>query len=540
MDHGDFRKQKYVHELRVAVALLALLGRGATAEADTVVAITAPSVGATVSGSVTVTTAVGSAVSWTDLYIDGNYWTSGPPFSNSWNSKTFTNGSHTISASAFGTNGAVIGSASVSVKVSNSSPTPTPTPSPTPSDPAYYVDSVHGSDSNNGRSPSSAWQTMSKVKQFISENVLVPGDQILFARGDSWTGGLTLPTGINGSSSNPIVFGNYGSGALPIIDGGSSAAACFYARGTGSGRTPLWSYITINGFECRNTTAYGVLFYQNQGGSAGMPGIVVKNMNIHNTGPGAYAGGGGGYDDDNYRNQLMFLDENHLADGVRFLNNKVDTCGGHNCIQVQFDTGSPQIIGNTCYGWVHNCIDVKQSRGVLVKNNVVHGPNPQGAAYYYENLVGPVTNGSITWQGNLAYNVPNGIECEGDSSLGRVSCRAYNNTLYLGNSSAIVSAATGGLSWDVRNNILDTTDPIYVCDSYNTNSCGEIKTWDYNDDGGSQGNPDSAVAGPHDIIGVNPVYVSETRANLHLQSGSPCINAGLPGLTSGNADMGAY
>src|SRR5438128_386577 len=178
----------------------------------------------------------------------------------------------------------------------------------------------------------------------------------------------------------------------------------------------------------------------------------------------------------------MFLDENHRADGVQFLNNKVDTCGGHNCIQVQLDTGSPQIIGNTCYGWVHNCIDVKQSIGVMVKNNVVHGPNPQGAAYYYENP-GPIVNGSITWEENLAYNVPNGIECEGDRSFGTVACKAYNNTLYAVGS-AIVSASTGGLSWDVRNNILDTSDPIYVCNTYNSNYCGEITRWDYNDNGG--------------------------------------------------------
>ena len=77
-----------------------------------------------------------------------------------------------------------------------------------------------------------------------------------------------------------------------------------------------------------------------------MPGIVVETMNIHNTGPAT--------DDGNYRNQLMFLDENRGADGVQFLNNSGQCCGGHNCIQVQMDVGGPIIKGNTGFGWNHN------------------------------------------------------------------------------------------------------------------------------------------------------------------------------------------
>src|SRR5438874_13266404 len=132
-----------------------------------------------------------------------------------------------------------------------------------------------------------------------------------------------------------------------------------------------------------------------------MPGIVVQNMNIHNTGPGAYARGGGAHDDGYYRNQLMFLDENDRADGVRFLNNALGNCGGHNCIQVQLDSGCPLIQGNACYSWVHNCIDVKQSVLVVAKNNRIWGGTAiRGAALYYENDNSPTT-GSILWQNNV-------------------------------------------------------------------------------------------------------------------------------------------
>jgi hypothetical protein len=96
------------------------------------------------------------------------------------------------------------------------------------------------------------------------------------------------------------------------------------------------------------------------------------------------------------------------------------------------------------------------------------------------------------------------------------------------------------VAMDVRNNILDTTDPIYVCDTYNSNYCGDINQWDYNDDGGSHGNPGTGVIGPHDLIGVNPEYVSASGGNFHLQAGSPCVGAGEPNLTQGNNDIGAY
>ena len=46
---------------------------------------------------------------------------------------------------------------------------------------------------------------------------LIPGDQILFKRGEVWREQLTVPS--SGSSGNPITIGAYGSGALPVING---------------------------------------------------------------------------------------------------------------------------------------------------------------------------------------------------------------------------------------------------------------------------------------------------------------------------------
>jgi hypothetical protein len=77
----------------------------------------------------------------------------------------------------------------------------------------YYIDSSAGSDSAAGTSTGTAWKSLAKVNGFAFQ----PGDQIMFKRGGSWTGTLTLSR--SGTSDAPIVVGAYGSGALPKIGG---------------------------------------------------------------------------------------------------------------------------------------------------------------------------------------------------------------------------------------------------------------------------------------------------------------------------------
>jgi len=80
---------------------------------------------------------------------------------------------------------------------------------------AYYVDNcvTVGSDSNNGTSTSTPWLTVAHV----NAQSFNPGDSVLFQKTCTWRETLTVPT--SGSSGNPITFGSYGSGALPVFDG---------------------------------------------------------------------------------------------------------------------------------------------------------------------------------------------------------------------------------------------------------------------------------------------------------------------------------
>jgi parallel beta-helix repeat protein len=76
----------------------------------------------------------------------------------------------------------------------------------------YYV-SNSGNDSNAGTSESLPWKTLTKVNSFTPK----AGDQILFKRGDEWTGSITVKA--SGTSSSRITYGAYGTGNKPKIYG---------------------------------------------------------------------------------------------------------------------------------------------------------------------------------------------------------------------------------------------------------------------------------------------------------------------------------
>ncbi len=76
----------------------------------------------------------------------------------------------------------------------------------------YYVSSSSGNDANGG-TVSAPWQTIAHV----NGHTFLPGDSILFKRGDVWNESLA-PTS-SGSSGNPISYDAYGTGAAPNLTG---------------------------------------------------------------------------------------------------------------------------------------------------------------------------------------------------------------------------------------------------------------------------------------------------------------------------------
>ncbi|MBR5307489.1 MAG: S-layer homology domain-containing protein [Clostridia bacterium] len=96
----------------------------------------------------------------------------------------------------------------------------------------YYVDSVNGNDSNDGKSPEKAWKTIAKV----NSTKFKMGDGIFFKRGDIYRTRMTAQTG--------VTYSAYGEGEKPRFYGspenGADASKWTLMEGTSN----IWIYAT--------------------------------------------------------------------------------------------------------------------------------------------------------------------------------------------------------------------------------------------------------------------------------------------------------
>ncbi|HOR45389.1 MAG TPA: hypothetical protein PK624_11420 [Spirochaetota bacterium] len=79
---------------------------------------------------------------------------------------------------------------------------------------AWYIDSVNGKDSADGRSPATAWKTLSRAHSLV----LGPGQVLRLARGSVWVNeSLFFDNGSGGVAGNPAYVEAYGTGNKPLI-----------------------------------------------------------------------------------------------------------------------------------------------------------------------------------------------------------------------------------------------------------------------------------------------------------------------------------
>lgn len=127
----------------------------------------------------------------------------------------------------------------------------------------YFV-SNSGSDSNNGTSTGTPWQTIAHVNSQTRSS----GDSVLFQSGGVWRTATDAQLLVNdiGASGNPITYGSYGSGSLPRI---SSSVVGTFTLSTGKIYVTSSVFtdpevVTVNGIPGTRESTQGALVANNE------------------------------------------------------------------------------------------------------------------------------------------------------------------------------------------------------------------------------------------------------------------------------------
>lgn len=127
----------------------------------------------------------------------------------------------------------------------------------------FYLD-CSASTNGNGKQ-SSPWNSLASANGYNFQ----PGNQLLLNRGTTCSG--TLQPGGSGSSGSPITIDAYGTGAQPIINGGTNNAALQLTN---------QQYWEINNLEIAGGAQYGVDISANVD-NVNLDHIDLRNLNVH-------------------------------------------------------------------------------------------------------------------------------------------------------------------------------------------------------------------------------------------------------------------
>lgn len=94
----------------------------------------------------------------------------------------------------------------------------------------YYFSSLSGDDSRTAslaQKATTPWKTITKLNSIMS--TLMPGDKILFKRGETFDGAIVITA--SGANGQPITFGAFGTGDKPVINGFTTLSNWGVVRG---------------------------------------------------------------------------------------------------------------------------------------------------------------------------------------------------------------------------------------------------------------------------------------------------------------------
>ncbi|TDW17750.1 hypothetical protein [Kribbella kalugense] len=358
----------------------------------------------------------------------------------------------------------------------------------------FYVDAAAGNDSAAGTAAATAWNTLAKVNGFG----FVPGDQIMFKRGGSWTGTLELSD--SGNSDHPITVGAYGSGALPKI--GGPVLNCVFVTG---------SNIFIGDLRASGCKWAGFEL-------AG-DGIVLDTVQADNNVAGVSIRGGS---DGNEIRWSTLVDNNKMSVN----DSKPDNDSGAFGVLVNGDDN--KIRHNTISGSFASSIDYTYDGAAVEifngdRNYIEYNKTSDNDTFTeLGHDSGETSDDNVFAYNSITSTKPSGtflITRGAQSNIGPVMrTLAINNSVNLPNGDGwSCDQGCGPDILKLRNNIVKVGKKVGYDDSFDTGNPADAAD---EDRGVYQGSVYQFTLGAHSVK-ADPLYTSAT--DLRLKAGSPAI-----------------
>jgi parallel beta-helix repeat protein len=436
----------------------------------------------------------------------------------------------------------------------------------------YYVDQSHpGASDDNDGSEGFPWLTFQKAA-----SVAGAGDLVYIKNG---VYNEVVVVENSGSAVNAITFKAY-PGHNVVLDGAGHAG--WYGVFSVYGQ----DYIRLEGIEIRNnSTGWGVLIEHEEGNASNAAtNIELVNLKVHHTGGEAIQVRGNAHhvhiqdcvvhDGDNYSGIDIYQwgggRPHHVtvsgctvynypgfagiaseqADNLVIENNVTyDSSLG-----IDIGSGDDNVIRNNV---VHDCdtgIALSSNEDSKVYDNTIYNIGDEAIYSYYWILHGE-EHARNKWYNNVIYDAGFGVYESnrkdarygtGDTSdheyynnlfynvgahgsyrtpfyfRGTTDLKFYNNTLYLNDNYDAIELLLGAVNADIRNNIISISGSVSPVVIDGSSDPGAVI--DYN----CYHNRSSSSTGPgiHSVTG-DPKFVSVATSDFHLQSDSPCVDAGV-------------